>query len=189
MSIKNFKKLSRVLESVFKCMSILLGIGTVGMFIGLLVGILGNDTANVTKSIVEMTGINDNGLQLFASMSGELTESSRFIALIISGIFLKGAQSYITWQAGIFFSILRHSKQPFSMVVYKLLKRIGLLLIISDIVAPLIYYLVASLLMTNGYQIAIFTVTSQFLVGLVIYYMAEVIRYGVTLQKFTNDVV
>lgn len=189
MSIKKFKKLSRVLESVFKCMSLLLGIGAIGLLVGGIVSLFGSDTVKVTKSVVEMTGVDAFGVHLFTAMSGDLSEKSKFMALVISGLVLRTAQSYICWQAGIFFSILRTSKQPFSMTVYKLLKKIGLLLIISDIVSPLIYYLVVTLLMTDGYQIALITVTSQFLIGLVIYYMAEVIRYGVTLQKFTNDVV
>ena len=42
MSIKKFKKLSRVLESVFKCMSLLLGIGAIGLLVGGIVSLFGD---------------------------------------------------------------------------------------------------------------------------------------------------
>ncbi|MGX7024965.1 hypothetical protein [Vagococcus hydrophili] len=183
MKVKNFKRLSRVLEAIFKVQSIIVGLMAVFIVIGLITG--------MKQDVVKSLNLSVDGINLFSGGGGKghLANSDHYLALCVSGFFKRGVQSYILWQAGIFFSIMRYEKQPFTLTVYRLLRKIGIMLIAVDIIAPLIYYIIINVLMTSGYQIVIGTFTAQSVIGLVIYFMAEVIRYGITLQKFTNDVV
>ena len=181
MSIKRFRKLSRLLESVFKTMSIMFGIEIIILVFGLLTG--------NTKEVIELMNVKVDGFSLFNLTKGTIENNLNYLALSLSAIVGIGIKAYVCYQGGIFFSILKTNKQPFSQKVYLILKKIGLLLIIGDLLAPLIYYIVLTITMTSGYHFSLITWTYQSIIGLVIYYMAEVIRYGVTLQKFSNDVV
>lgn len=181
MNVKKFKRLSRVLETIFKVQSIIIGLMAIFIVIGLVTG--------MKQDVVKSLSLSIDGINLFSGDKGHLANSDHYLALCVSGIFKRGVQSYILWQAGIFFSIMRFEKQPFTLTVYHLLRKIGIMLIAVDIIAPLIYYIIINILMTNGYQFALITFTAQSIIGIVVYFMAEVIRYGITLQKFTNDVV
>lgn len=187
MSIKNFRKLSRFLESLFKVMSICLGLGLVALLVGSVLSLFGK--INISTSLLEMTGTRVEGLEIFSLNKGNLDEQTKYLALCFSGIILRSAQAYAFWQGGILFSILKISNQPFSKRFYDILRKVGLVLIVSDILSPLVYYVSASIMMTEGYTFTLLTFTSQSLIGLILIYIAEVIRYGNTLQKFTNDVV
>lgn len=182
MNVKKFKVLSSCLEAIFKCLSILTGLLAIILIIGIIFG-------NI-KGAVDFTGTSvEKGFHLFYIGNGNVTTKIKYVARATSGLVKYLLLSYTYWHIGMFFLTLKQSSQPFTFEIYKLLKKIGFLLIISDILAPLVYYANVSFLMTKGMEFSFLTITSQTLIGFIVYYFSEVIRYGMTLQKFSDDAV
>lgn len=86
------------------------------------------------------------------------------------------------------FSNLSRGETPFSDKNYKLLKNLGVVLIAVNLLIPVLYSALITFLMPAGYYI-VMGLNSEVVIGLVIYAMAEIIRYGVTLQEFSDDTV
>ena len=117
-----------------------------------------------------------------------MTNSTEMLANCTILIPLLIVYFYIFFKGSQFFSRLAEGRTPFSYENYKLLKIIGLLIIIVNLTAPLLYSFVATLSMPNGYFVS-FGFDIEMIIGLIIYCMAEVIRYGVTLQHLSDETV
>lgn len=176
MDVKKFERLSKFLSILLKLVSVFIILGLIG-FILLLIFKRDNLTINVP---VPSFPINVG--------SGDIPESAKFIAGAIVAIpsmliyfyaFLRGSQ---------FFNKLSKGETPFSISNYKLLKELGLIIAITNFIFPLIYSLVTTLLTPNGYFLIV-GIDVETIIGLMIYCMAEVIRYGVNLQELSDETV
>ena len=176
MNVKKFEKMSKFLSILLKLVSIFIILSLVG-FILFLIFKRDNLTINAPVPSFPISGV-----------SGDVPESAKFIASAVVAIpsmliyfyaFLKGSQ---------FFNKLSKGETPFSISNYKILKEIGLIVAIANFIFPLIYSLIATLLTPNGYYLIV-GIDVETIIGLIIYCMAEVIRYGVNLQELSDETV
>lgn len=176
MDVKKFEKITKFLSILLKLVSVFIILGMIGFVL-----LLTFKKDSLTMSVpVPSFPINAG--------SGDVPESAKFIAggfvaissmLIYFYIFLKGSQ---------FFNKLSKGETPFSIDNYKILKEIGVIVAITSFIFPLIYSLIATLLTPNGYYLII-GIDVETIIGLMIYCMAEVIRYGVNLQELSDETV
>lgn len=176
MNVKKFERISKFLSILLKLVSAFIFISII-LFIIFLIFKRETLTMNVPTPSFPI-----------ASISGNVTESTKFIAGIVVAIPSMLVYFYAFFRGSQFFDKLAKGKTPFSIDNYKILKEIGLILAITTFIAPLVYSLVASLNMSEGYYF-ILGIDSETIIGLIIYCMAEVIRYGVTLQELSDETV
>ena len=86
------------------------------------------------------------------------------------------------------FSYFTDGNSPFYMDFSRSVKNLGLILIVSDIVFPIIYSLLVTIMMESGYYYII-GVGSSLLIGLILFAAAEIFNYGINLQQFADDTV
>lgn len=94
-------------------------------------------------------------------------------------VFFKGSR---------FFKSLVQNQTPFSKDNKKLISRISIVLMILGLAPSLVYSIILSFFMTNGYYIK-FDIGVSFVVGAILYCVSEVINYGLELQQFSDDTV
>lgn len=95
---------------------------------------------------------------------------------------------YVLWKGSQLFTYLADGNSPFSMDFSRSVKNLGLILIVSDIVFPIIYSLLVTIMMESGYYYII-GVGSSLLIGLILFAAAEIFNYGINLQQFADDTV
>lgn len=96
--------------------------------------------------------------------------------------------SYVFYKGSQLFTQLAEGQTPFRYDFAEDLKRIAVLLILFDVLSPLIYSAVLSVIIENGYYFT-FGLSSTFLMGLILYVMSEVLKYGIQLQQLANDTI
>ncbi|MEG0255073.1 MAG: DUF2975 domain-containing protein [Vagococcus sp.] len=178
MNTSKFKKLAKVLEVVLFLVSVF---NLLSMFL-LTFMYFFKENRNFLISPP------NNGWSIFSAMKNMPNPSKQLLAGIIVAVPVLTIYSIIFFQSSRFFKRLSQNQTPFSEGNKKLLKRIGIALICLGVTPSLIYSLIVSVLTIDGYYIN-FNIGVSFLVGLVVYCMAEVINYGLELQNFSEDVV
>ena len=177
MFVKKFESASRMLSILFKIMFYIMIVS----FIAILTLFI------LKKESLTMPPISVS-FPILAMQKNTMTQATLAISTVLTALPLIIIFAYIFVKSSSFFEGLSKGQTPFSEKNYKLLKNIAILLMITSLIAPLLYSLIASLNMKNGYYI-MFGIDSDLLVGLIIYCMAEIIRYGVTLQQLSDDTV
>lgn len=124
----------------------------------------------------------------FTSSHDVPSKSAVFWGSAIAGGFISILYMYIVFRGSVFFSRLSKGQTPFSLSNYQLLKEIGLLTIVLSLVSPILYSAVVTFLSPSGYTLII-GIDSTTIIGFVIYFAAEIIRYGVTLQRLSDETV
>jgi len=177
MNLKTFKLVCKVASFLLKVLGFFAFITLpFALIIVILPGVRSSITLDVESS----------GLILFRS--GLIEESHRQLtALIVAPIF-SSILGYTLWKGSQLFDQLIEGYSPFSIDFRTTLKRISLLLIGMDILLPLVYSLVLSIILEDGYYF-VFGIGSLFLVGLILYAVAEIFQYGIELQQLTEDTV
>lgn len=178
MNTTKFRHLSKGLKWIFRVISILLAVQGIIYLVSIFVG------ESPSTSTTDF-----NHYSLLTMSVKENMEPYNFLATCILGTIERIALSYVAWQGSIFFSLLEKETSPFSMTVYRILRKIGLLLIAIELFVPFTYSIVLSFIEIKAFDWYIIAFSGQFMIGFVIYFMAEVIRYGVNLQQFSDDVV
>jgi len=176
MNVRKFEKISKFLSILLKLVSGFIVLGLIGLILLLIF-----KRNNLTMSIPTPSfPIN--------SVSGDVPDSAKFIAGVIVAIPSMLIYFYAFFRGSQFFNNLSKGETPFSISNYKILKEIGLIVAITSFIFPLIYSLVATLLTPNGYYLIV-GIDVETIIGLMIYCMAEVIRYGVNLQELSDKTV
>lgn len=107
---------------------------------------------------------------------------------IIIGIFLITITFYILLKGSQLFKKLSNGLTPFSDEFSKSLKVLGLVLIVTDIVAPFLYSTTLTLFIEDGYYIQI-VFTSRLLTGFILYAGSQILDYGKELQQLSDHTV
>lgn len=103
----------------------------------------------------------------------------------------------IPLMAVLFYSLLKGSKlfkqlangqTPFSKDFSRSLKVLGLVLIVTDVFAPLLYSTVLTLLIEDGHYFHIHF-SSPLIIGLILYAGAHILNYGKELQHLSDHTV
>ncbi|WP_091488937.1 DUF2975 domain-containing protein [Alkalibacterium putridalgicola] len=110
-----------------------------------------------------------------------------FTSFIIAPLFLS-AYSYILFKGSFLFDRLADGKTPFTYDFAESVKWISFFLIAFDILLPLLYSLIVNLSADRGFYFN-FGLTSSFLVGLILYIVSGVLKYGISLQELADDTV
>lgn len=178
MNVSGFRWFSRGLKLVFEVICVLFAIQGILFLVSLF---LGPNLPNTLLSVRDYS---------FSNYIGSDTPSytNNFVGFITSSI-ERFLLTYVFYLCSQFFSYLEKDTTPFSLKVYQKLRRIGWLLIMTDIGVPFIYSLILPFTTMKSTSFYLLAVSSLTAIGIVILFMAEVICYGVTLQNFSDDVV
>jgi uncharacterized membrane protein len=68
------------------------------------------------------------------------------------------------------------------------IKRLGIILILSDILLPLFRSLLVTIIMEGSYYLIV-GVGSSLVIGLILYAVSEIFNYGIELQKLSDETV
>lgn len=102
-----------------------------------------------------------------------------FTVVVSSIILLKGSQIF-TW--------LGKGETPFSEKFANAIKRLSLVLIIFDLLIPIIYYSLLSLISVDGYNYTI-GFGSAFIIGIILFIVSKIFKYGIELQYLADETV
>ena len=176
MNVKKFEKISGFLSILLKLVSVFIFVSIIGL-IFLIIFKRDNLTMAVPAPSFPIN-----------ALSGDVTESAKFIAGVVVAFPSMFVYLYAFFRGSQFFNRLAKGETPFSISNYKILKEIGFILVITTFIMPLIYSLVVTLNMSEGYYFLL-GIDTETIIGIIIYCMAEVIRYGVTLQELSDETV
>lgn len=177
MNIKRFRTVSKLLSWFLKllgafCIAIIL--------IGVLVMLFTDQGASFSVDLPESSIISFN--------DSRVTEADHaFTALFVAPFFL-ALYSYILFKGSFLFDRLVDGETPFTFDFAESVKRISFLLIGLDIILPLIYALIVNLRAAEGFYFK-FGLTSSFFIGLILYIVSEILKYGISLQELSDDTV
>ena len=123
------------------------------------------------------------------SMNGVMiTQSEERLAALIIVPLIVLITSYALFKGSQIFKWLGKGETPFSEKFAKTLKRLGLVLVVSDFLIPILYYSVLSFIYEDGYQFNI-GVSSTFLIGIILYVISGIFYYGIELQHLADETV
>jgi len=176
MNINRFQSVSKFLSFTLK----LIGAFCIAI---ILIGII---ITFFIDNVALIIGFPENSLIFF--QDSRVTETDHaFSILIIAPLFL-AAYSYILFKGSFLFDHLAEGNTPFTFDFAESVKRISFFLIAFDITLPLLYSLIVNLRADEGFYFN-FRLTSSIFVGLILYIMSGVLKYGISLQELSDDTV
>lgn len=176
MKTKTFQKIARVLDLLLKvaCFYILFV-----LLVLLYMAIFQHEHVDLTIRMPDF---------IYTRISETQPESALFISSAIVGCLTSIVNIYVLFKGSLFFSRITNGQTPFANINVKLLREIGVIMIVSSLLFPLIFSTLVTLMMPAGYTL-ILGIDSTTIIGLIIYFAAEVIQYGVRLQELADDTV
>ena len=129
-----------------------------------------------------------NGFTLFHAGMNSPTHQDKLLAGFVVTVPTLITYIFLFFKGSQFFKSLVQDETPFSKENQQMMSRTGIILMILGVLPSIIYSIILSSLMTNGYNFNV-TIDSNFLIGAVIYSMSKIISYGVELQEFSDEVV
>lgn len=129
------------------------------------------------------------GFSLFSMGGGGFfgEEESGLAASIIAPIILM-ITVYLYFKGSQLFKQLAAGKNPFTLSFAQSIRRLSIVLIVSDLMIPLLYSLVLTFIIEDGYYFTL-GVGSAFLFGLLLYVISEIFNYGIELQYLADETV
>lgn len=97
--------------------------------------------------------------------------------------------AFVTWQGSRLFGQLGNGVSPFNDTFAKAAESIAKLLIALDILTPVVYSLLSTLLLPQGNYHLQLSLTPMLITGLVVYAFAGILRYGASLQQLADETV
>lgn len=131
---------------------------------------------------------NSPSFTLINGQRGELTTADRQLAALFIVPIASIINCYVLWKGSQIFNYLAEGNNPFSNDFSRTIQRISIILILSDILFPLIYSLMVTLIM-DGSSYYIIGVGAPFLIGLILYAVSEIFKYAINLQQLADDTV
>jgi len=128
------------------------------------------------------------GFTLVNGQRGTLADSEKHLAALIIVPIGAIVSSYVFWKGGQLFNYLAEGNSPFSYDFSRTVKRISLILIVTDILSPLIYSLLVTTIMAGSYYYII-GLGAPFLIGLILFAVSEIFNYAINLQQVVDDTV
>ena len=177
MNIKRFRNVSKLLSFSLKligafCLSIIL--------IGLILMLFTDSGASFIVDLPESS--------IISFQDSRVTEADHaFTSLIVAPLFL-AVYGYILFKGSFLFDRLANGETPFTFDFAESVKWISFFLITFDILLPLLYSLIVNLRAEEGFYFN-FGLTSSFLIGLILYIVSGVLKYGISLQELSDDTV
>lgn len=117
-----------------------------------------------------------------------ITEGERKTAAFTMIPIAQAVTIFVLLEGSAAFKWLADGKRPFDFNFVKIIKRISLTLMISDIILPLVHSFVLGVISVDGYNLN-FGFGSGFIMGVILYVVSEIFNYGIELQNLSDDVV
>src|SRR5699024_8003062 len=95
---------------------------------------------------------------------------------------------FVLWKGSLLFNQLSNGEKPFTFEFASSIKRLSILLITTDIVLPILYSLIVTIIMEGGHYILL-GVGAPFLIGIILYAVSEIFIYGIELQTLSDQTV
>lgn len=124
----------------------------------------------------------------YNAMRGPMEETDRQMAALIELPFTSLLGIYIFWKGSQLFKYLSEGHSPFVFEFAQSIKRLGIILILSDILLPLFRSLLVTIIMEGSYYLIV-GVGSSLVIGLILYAVSEIFNYGIELQKLSDETV
>lgn len=178
MQVAKFQKVSRLLAILLKIMaSFFIAIIFLGWF------------AIYFKNPGAQFSIDTNsGATIFYSIESRITDAeyarTAFILVPITFVFF----AYLFFKAGSLFEDLADGNSPFRSYFSKAVRKIGFLMIAYDLFFPLIYSALISLISEEG-KLFYLSLSSYFLIGLILYVASGILNYGIQLQELADETI
>lgn len=176
MNIKKFQFICRFTSVIFKVLAgMFIFIIVVGLYVTLFRanGSLQFEPAGFTFFQFQRNPITDEVLERAALFAVPI------FSLIHVYVLLKGSQ---------LFDKLHEGYTPFSPEFVMNLKKISYIMIVFDAVTPIIYSGLVTLLAEDA-SYFFFSLSSYFVIGLILYVAAEIFNYGIELQTLSDETV
>lgn len=176
MNIKNFQFICRFISVIFKVLAgMFIFIIVVGLYVTLFRanGSLQFEPAGFTFFQFQRNPITDEVLERATLFAVPI------FSLIHVYVLLKGSQ---------LFDKLHEGYTPFSPEFVMNLKKISYIMIGFDAVTPIIYSGLVTLLAEDA-SYYFFSLSSYFVIGLILYVAAEIFNYGIELQTLSDETV
>ncbi|MDZ7834963.1 MAG: DUF2975 domain-containing protein [Alkalibacterium sp.] len=177
MNINQFRKVSRFTSIILKIAAVWIGLSIAALFYSYF----------STSGDVWFNFPNPD-FPILNSVSGPLSNSAIQQAALFIVPLMVAVTCYVLWKGSQLFKYLSDGHTPFSSAFSKSVKQLGIILIIADIIFPLIYSLLVTLITENGHYLII-GVGSSLLIGMILYAAAEIFNYAINLQQFADDTV
>lgn len=179
MNIKRFRTVAKVSSILLKIAAVfLMGILLYTMYL-----------VFISDADMWMT-YSSPSFSLFHSVSGGLQTMETDLQTV-AAIFAPIAvliNIFVLWKGSQLFKRLADGEKPFTDKFAQSIKWLSLVLIISDILLPLFYSLIITLMTENGHYLII-GVGAPFLIGLILYAVAGIFYYGIELQTLSDETV
>ncbi|WP_423188705.1 hypothetical protein ACO1PF_08915 [Alkalibacterium sp. f15] len=177
MNVKRFRNVSKFLSFALQ----LIGLFCIAIIlIGLILMLFTDSGATFTVDLPETSR--------FLIDDSRVTEAEHaFTSLIMAPLFL-AVYSFILFKGSFLFNRIANGETPFTFDFAESVKWISFYLIASDIIMPLLYSLIVNLRADEGFYFN-FGLSSDFLIGLILYIVSGVLTYGISLQELSDDTV
>ncbi|GEK91416.1 DUF2975 domain-containing protein [Alkalibacterium kapii] len=179
MNINQFKKVSRFTSVILKIAAIWFGLSVATLFFSYFF-----TSRDVWFNFPSPDFTILNGIR--GATTNELFPLKQAASFVVPLIVI--VNCYVLWKGSQLFKYLADGHSPFSVAFSQSVKKLGLILIVSDILFPLIYSLLVTIMMESGYYYIV-GVGASFLIGLILYAAAEIFNYAINLQQFADDTV
>ncbi|WP_423188706.1 DUF2975 domain-containing protein [Alkalibacterium sp. f15] len=177
MNIKRFRTVSKLLSWTLKIIG---SVFIAFLILGLILTLFADTGASFTINMPENPFI--------SFQDSRVTEADHaFTSLIMAPLFL-AVYCYILFKGSFLFDRLANGETPFTFDFAESVKWISLLLIAFDIILPLLYSLIINIRADEGFYFN-FGLSSTFLIGLILYTVSGVLKYGISLQELSDDTV
>lgn len=176
MSIKRFRLVCSIASVLLKVGA---GVSIIGVAIVAIFSLFGifNPSFSVDFSDSQIFSMRGNPTEAEVQLTSNIL--GPFFFIIIGAIFWKGSK---------LFDELYLGETPFRSSFAQSVRRIALSIIAFDLLSPIIYSIVQSLVMSVGH-VFFLRMTSLFMIGLILYVVSEILFYGIHLQEFSDDTV
>ncbi|PRY74137.1 hypothetical protein [Alkalibacterium olivapovliticus] len=124
----------------------------------------------------------------FNAVSGPLEDADMQLAALISVPFNFLLSFYIFWKGSELFQYLSGGHSPFAFKFAQSIKRLAIVMIVSDLLLPLFHSLLVTIIMDGRYYLII-GVGPSLMIGLILYAVSEVFTYGIELQRLSDETV
>lgn len=178
MQVKKFQKVSRVLAILLK---LLAGLSVAMVVIGIFVIFLGNTEAHFLVDTA-------SGFPIFTYFASNITEAEYAKAALIVVPISLFILAYLFFKAGGLFEDLAEGNSPFRYDFSEAVRKIAFLMIAYDLLHPIFYSAVLTFLSENG-RYFYFSLSSFFLIGLILYVASGILNYGIQLQELADETI
>ncbi|WP_162921793.1 DUF2975 domain-containing protein [Listeria costaricensis] len=180
MNIQRLQKLSAFLNVCFKAISLIVAVTPIWLL--WMMFFASDFSFNVDRSdalfsvSTSFKAVVDDGKSYQTEQNWTI-----FIAVTIALLLMAVA----LWLASLIFRDMKNGKTPFQKLTVKRLKRIGTLAL-SYAIIPQVFYAVVYSLLIPGFEITL-SIGTAFILALLLFCMAEIFNYGVSLQQQSDE--